>query len=101
MTKVVVRGAAVYFDVVFKDEDGVPVNPTAAKLRIVYQVQKVATPVEINLIDAGSSTWAAIWDSSVADAGPVAWWAQSGDPPKSATQGSFTLQANAANPAVG
>lgn len=100
MTTIAVRGAAVYFNVVFKDEAGVTVNPTAAKLRIVYQVAKVSTPVEINLIDAGSGNWAAIWDSSVADAGSVAWWAQSGDPPKSATQGSFTLQANAANPSA-
>lgn len=93
-----VRGAAVFFEVVFKDEDGNPVVPTAAKLRIAYSVSRALTTVEIALIDAGGGNWTAVWDSGPADAGQVSWWAQSGDPPKSATQGTFTLHANAANP---
>jgi hypothetical protein len=93
-----VRGAAVFFNVVFKDEDGDTVVPTAAKVRIAYYAAKVLTTIDIALIDAGSGNWNTAWDSSPADAGQVSWWAQSGDPPKSATQGTFTLHANAANP---
>lgn len=94
----IVRGASVYFDVVFKDEAGNAVNPSAAKLRIVYKVQRTLTTAEINLTDATGGHWIAAWDSSPADAGKVSWWAQSGDPPKSATQGEFMLWTNEANP---
>jgi len=95
---IVVRGAAVFFSVVFRDADKNPVNPATAQLRIAYAVAKAATVAELPLVSDGDVTWNATWDSGPADSGMVAWWAQSGDPPKSATQGTLKLEANLANP---
>lgn len=95
-----VRGAAVFFGFVFKDETGNPVAPSSAKVRITYKRSGAITTDDVDLTDAGSFNWTTTWDSSVADAGTIAWWAQSTPSPKSALQGSFLLQANLANPQI-
>lgn len=95
-----VRGASVFFSVVFLDEDGEPASPTSARLKISYRVRgsRTAAVTELTMTEGDPNTWEATWDSSPAEPGPIYWWAQSGDPPKSATEGNFVLEANAANP---
>lgn len=97
MSNQYVRGASVNFTIQFKDADGNTVTPTNATLRIVYKHNKVDVTVSISLTDAGAGNWSAEWASDPADYGTVYWWAQSGNPPKSALQGEFKILANAAS----
>lgn len=90
------RGASVHFEIQFKDAGGVTVTPTSAKLRIRYKHKRTVVIAELDLVDAGGGNWAAEWASDPADPGQVHWWAQSGDPPKSALQGEITVVANEA-----
>lgn len=98
MTTTVVRGAAVHISVIFRDEDGVAISPSAASMKLRYRVHRRMTNETLTLTDDGDDNWIAVWDSSVADAGSVEWWAQSADSPKAACQGNFYITANRANP---
>lgn len=94
----VVRGSATYIDVIFKDENGTPVNPTSATVRLKYFQRKVIKRETYSLVNISGTTWRYIWDSTVADAGTVEWFAASADSPKCTAEGSFIIEANGANP---
>lgn len=95
---VAIRGATVFFSVVFYDQNDAPTSPSSASLKLAYKIAGASTITTIVLTAGPSNTWTATWDSSVADRGYVDWWAQSTPAPKSALQGNFLLDANDANP---
>jgi hypothetical protein len=94
----IVRGAAVYITVIFKDEAGQTISPSNASIRLQYSVRNRRKTDIIALTNDGGGNWSTVWDSSVSNSGSVEWWAQSADAPKAACQGKFSLAANAANP---
>lgn len=93
-----IRGAAVFIDVIFLNEDGAQLTPASATVRLRYFKRGVLQNLSYALTNTGT-TWQYIWDSSVADPGTVYWFATSPDAPKAAAQGDFPLLANVANPA--
>ena len=93
-----VRGQTAYVTVVFTDKDGATVSPASASLYVSYCVSGVATTSSAISMSSETDGWVGSWDTSVADPGIIYWWAQSSDSPKSATEGSFILEANSANP---
>ena len=93
----IVRGSAVYISIVFKDETGATISPSSAAMRLQYR-QRGRHKTEVIALTNDGGIWSAVWDSSVAESGNVAWWAQSADAPKAACEGIFSLSANAANP---
>lgn len=93
-----VRGASINFPIQFTDLAGAVITSgiSQASLRIKY-VRNGTNVIETHaLVDQGNGTWSFEWASDPADAGPVYWWAQSADQPKSAIQGEINLKANAA-----
>lgn len=94
-----VRGASVNISVKFTDLAGAVITSgiSNASLRIAYYRNGVKTIEVHDLVNQGSGNWSYDWASDIADAGQVFWWAQSADQPKSAIDGEFDLEANAAS----
>lgn len=94
-----VRGATIHFAVTFTDAVGAPYTPSAPVLVIDYPMAKGARASETINLTSSAGAWVGDWDSGVADRGGTVLWASysSAPDPKIASQGSFTLDANAAN----
>lgn len=98
-TQRIVRGQTLFVDIEFLDENGAVITGlTAATLRLAYDVDGVATVTPLALTNAGGGHWTAQWDTSVADAGLLFWWAKSTGSPAAAAQGRLRIEANLANP---
>lgn len=96
----VVRGQTLFVDIQFLDEDDAVITGLAgATLYLSYEVSGVKTTTSVALTDAGAGSWTTQWDSSVADAGWLFWFAKSSTSPRAAAQGRLIIEANRANPA--
>lgn len=96
----IVRGTTVKITVTFKDADGGVVTPAGALGKLSYLKAGARVVVDLTFVSSGAG-FAALWNSSDANAGPVCWAARSsGGSPVSAVQGEFALDANPANLAL-
>ena len=96
--KYIVRGAFVPFSSTFKDVNGNILTPTTATLLVTYNIQGVPTTDTLAMMAQADGSWFAEWNSAYADAGLVQWFIDTGGTASVATEGSFVLKANAANP---
>lgn len=92
------RGATVVWPISFIDSNGVLVVPTTVMLYVSYKHNGLRTTVTPAITPTGS-TFTASWLSTPADPGRVDWHVRSINP-EIANEGSFTVNANAANPAT-
>lgn len=98
MANKIVRGQTLFVVVVFYDENSVIVIPDQATLRLAFTVGGARQTAEIAMADDVDGNFSATWDSSIADAGVLFWWAASNGSPKSAVEGRLLIEANPANP---
>lgn len=90
----------IQFAETFLDLNGQPTNPASAMLYITYPIAGNATEtISIAMTQSDPlSPWTAIWESEVAQPGTVLWSIKTGGgSPYAATDGNFTIGANAAN----
>lgn len=97
MVQKITRGQALFIDIVFKDENGNTIIPSAASLRLAYSVAGARVTQDI-VLSAIGDTWSTVWDTSPADAGQLFWWAHSNNTPHAAVEGCLKIEANPANP---
>lgn len=95
-----VRGATITFDVVFKDENGADTLATNPILRVAYRKDRQIVSEEMDMERVGTTnTYSVAWDSANAEPGEVFWHARGdADVGTIASENSFTLVANKANP---
>lgn len=93
-----VRGTTLKFAATFTDEAGAAMTPITATLRVAYYVSGTSTTASLamNIVGAAASK---VWDSGAADAGDIDWYVEATGTSNPATQGTFELIANTANPA--
>jgi len=82
----------------FTDAFSNPVTPTGANLTLTYKVCGVKRTQSAALTQAAGPYWVYSWDSSVADAGEVAWFINATGVTAAVNQGEFWLDKNDANP---
>lgn len=76
-------------------------TPSSAEAVLVYTDPNGDTVSStIPLIDDGNGIWTGRWNSNLCGGGTVEWVMRSDGPVKAATQGKFTVVANAANVAA-
>ncbi len=81
----------------FVAADGTPTQPQNATLRLVYvglTSQKVIEDITLSYM---YGVWSGVWDSTPCKGGVVAWVARGYGGYSAAKQGSFIIDANAAN----
>lgn len=94
-----VRKNIVVCTVTFTAADGTVTQPSAANLVLSYKnaacaVQSANLPMTYNPV---TGAWVAEWDSSAAGPGTVFWMAYGYGQLQASAEGSFDVQANAAN----
>jgi hypothetical protein len=107
MADVFVRGSTVFFDIVFKDENGSTINPSGATLTISYPKKagggRASTELAMTAGGGFEDGWGPAdgWDSRNAGQGAVYAHARTdGNPPVSSEDFEFQLEANPANVAA-
>lgn len=94
-----VRGNKIICSGTFKAADGSATQPSDAELLLRYSdvngdIAEQVLPMTMN---ATTKIWSAEWDSRLTSGGPVEWVIRSVTGLQAATQGQFTIKANAAN----
>ena len=94
-----VRGNKVICSGTFKAANGDDTQPGAAELLLRYaDVNGDPTEEVLEMtMNPTSKVWSAEWDSRLSAGGPVEWVIRSVIGLQAATQGQFTIKANAAN----
>lgn len=99
--RILIRGATVHASAVFTDRFGAPARPPDVTISFNFNASGGRTTVTADMVfDLNVGTFDYDWDSSIATGpGEVYWAVKSGvsEIPAYAGQGSFSLQANAAN----
>lgn len=93
-----VRGSLVTCAVTFTPISGTS-QPTSAHVVLAYtDASGDAAETTLTLAhNTETNIWSATWDSTLASAGPVDWWAYSSGGVQAAAQGSFNIKTNRAS----
>lgn len=93
-----VRGSLVTCAVTFTPTSGTS-QPSDAYIVLAYtNTSNVEVETTLTLTrDATTNIWSASWDSTLANAGQVDWWAYSSGAVQAAAQGSFVVKTNRAS----
>lgn len=81
----------------FVATDGSGTQPSAAILTVTYDNLSGNLATDTVGMTLSNGVWSGQWDSSRSSAGAVSWSVASTGPIQAATQGDFTIVANAAN----
>lgn len=98
-TTIVFRGSTVHFETTFYDRNNLVTNPVGATLYVSHRSGTTfVTDSPITMTGPVGNLWSADWESLGIEAGDVDWCIRTTASPRIVDQGSFTLQANQANP---
>ena len=101
MSESIIRGSTLVVTVLFRDQNGDPISPPSAQLRIAYVAGGSRQVAEIDMEEGDNSNWTASWDTAQADSGRLFWFAHAAGSPTAAVQGQVIVEANPANPQTG
>ena len=96
----VIRGNVLTFTSVFYDAANNIVVPSSPSLILYYKSNNQYVTVTANL-SQNVNSWFTTWDSSNADVGIVEWHITGGGNTRIASDGTFRVYANKANPGYG
>ncbi len=93
------RGATIKITATFYDVDGNPVSPSSANAYLSYRQTNGQRSSETIALSQDGTDWIGTWDSRIARQGTVQGHVRTPEPlPISASNFSFELQSNQANP---